>query len=142
MWMMRWKIAASISMLLLVLIGAAHAQEQQERRWSDEVWKPIITHNGVAFAYIFYSEADNVNNGVVVRLHNQNAYPIRYAFRVVFRTWRGEEHVERAAGTLQAGQMKTGEHDGLFWIPFRDGRSVGEVGLRGYTIEPIRGEVE
>lgn len=123
--------------MLLMLVGAARAQAQ-ERRWSDEVWKPIITHEGVAFSFIFYSEADNVNNGVVVRLHNQNDYPVRYRFRVIFRTWRGDEHFERAGGTLQAGQMKTGENDGLFWIPFRDGRSIGEVGLRGYAIEPIR----
>jgi hypothetical protein len=38
--------------------------------------------------------------------------------------------------------MKTGENDGLFWIPFRDGRSIGEVGLRGFDIEPIRSGVE
>jgi hypothetical protein len=137
MWTTRWKQALGASLTWLMLAGTVHAQEP-ERRWSDEVWKPIITHNGVAFAYIFYSEADNVNNGVVVRLHNRNAYPIRYRFRIVFRTWRGEEHVEPVTGVLEAGQMKTGEQDGLFWIPFRDGRSVGEVGLRGYAIEPIR----
>jgi hypothetical protein len=135
-----WSKAIGVGLLLLVVCGTAHAQEQ-ERRWSDEVWKPIITHEGVAFSYIFYSEADNTNNGVVVRLDNQNDYPVRYRFRVIFRTWRGEEHVEEASGTLQAGQMKTGENDGLFWIPFVDGRSIGEVGLRGYAIEPIQSGV-
>lgn len=124
-----------IGILLLLLCGTAHAQKE---RWSDEVWKPIVTHEGVAFSYIFYSEADNTNNGVVVRLDNRNGYPVRYRFRIVFRTWRGEEHVEPVTGTLRPGEMKTGDNDGLFWIPFVDGRSIGEVGLRGYAIEPIR----
>lgn len=135
----RWGKTIGIGVLLLIFCGAAHAQE---RRWSDEVWKPIITHEGVAFSYIFYSEADNTNNGVVVRLDNENNYPVRYRFRIVFRTWRGEEHTEQVTGTLQAGEMKTGDNDGLFWIPFVDGRSIGEVGLRGYAIEPIHGGVQ
>jgi len=130
--------AIGMGVLLLLVCGTVHAQK---KRWADEVWKPIITHEGVAFSYIFYSEADNTNNGVVVRIDNTNDYPIRYRFRIVFRTWRGEEHTEQVTGTLQAGQMKTGDNDGLFWIPFVDGRSIGEVGLRGYTVEPIRGGV-
>lgn len=137
-----WTRGVRAMSLVAVLLMVCSTAQAQERRWSDEVWKPIITHEGVAFSFIFYSEADNVNNGVVVRLHNQNDYPIRYRFRIVFRTWRGAEHFERADGTLQAGQMKTGENDGLFWIPFRDGRSIGEVGLRGFDIEPIRSGVE
>lgn len=122
--------------MLLALCGSAHAQE---RHWSDEAWTPIIKHQGVEFSYIFYSEADNTNNGVVVRLINENDHPVRYRFDIIFRTWNGEEHIERVNGTLQAHQMKTGENDGLFWIPFVDGRTIGEVGLRDYDIEPIRG---
>lgn len=140
-----WVTAISIGLLLTMLGGAAHAQgeaareetSQEQRRWSDEVWTPIVTHEGVRFSYIFYSEADNTNNGVVVRLDNENDYPVRYRFRMVFRSGQGDEHIEPVEGTLRAHQVKTGDNDGLFWIPFVDGRSVGEVGLRGYHITPL-----
>lgn len=122
-------------LVVLVLFSSIPAQAQH---WSDEAWTPIVEHQGVAFSYIFYREADNTNNGVVVRLHNENDYSVRYRFDIIFRTGHGDEHVEQVEGTLRAHQMKTGENDGLFWIPFADGRSIGEVGLRGYAIEPIR----
>ena len=125
---------------LLLMVGSTGDAQAQERRWSDEVWTPIIKHEGVRFSYIFYSEADNVNNGVVVRLDNRNDYPVRYRFTVVFRTWDGAEQTGEAAGRLTPGEMRTGENDGLFWIPFKDGRSIGEVGLRGYHIERVRPE--
>lgn len=123
-------------LVILVLGPSLPAQAQEAPRWSEEVWTPIIEHRGVVFSYLFYNEADNANNGVVVRLVNGNDYAVRYRFVVVFRSWEGDEHTERAAGTLQAHQMKTGGNDGLFWIPFADGRRIGEVGLRGYKIEP------
>jgi hypothetical protein len=31
--------------------------------------------------------------------------------------------------------METGESAGLYWIPFTDGRSIGEIGLRGIRVE-------
>jgi hypothetical protein len=87
----------------------------------------------VAVSYIFYEKADNQNNGVVLRLQNENAHPVRYAFRVVFRA-DGAERTATAEGRLQAGQMRTGDEDGLFWIPFQDGRTIIQVGLRGFYV--------
>jgi hypothetical protein len=101
--------------------------------WDDAAWTRILRHRGVAFDYIFYREADNHNDGVVVRLINANDYPVRYRFTIVFRAPSAEQ-TRRVRGRLQAGQMKTGDNDGLFWIPFPDGRSIGEIGLRGYDI--------
>ncbi|MFB6247951.1 MAG: hypothetical protein ABEL97_05210 [Salinibacter sp.] len=107
--------------------------------WYNTAWTPIVEKEGVRFGYIFYSKADNYNNGVVIRLHNQNDRPVRYAFTVIFRGPSGEA-TSRAEGRLAPGEMKTGETDGLFWIPFTDGRAVGEVGLRGIEITPITGD--
>jgi hypothetical protein len=59
---------------------------------------------------------------------------VRYAFTVIFRGPEAEATAE-VKGTLNAGEMKTGENDGLFWVPFREtGASVGEIGLRGVEI--------
>lgn len=136
-----WRIGAGL-LIVLALFNGVPAYAQPERHWSDAAWTPIIEHRGMSISYIFYSEADNTNNGVVIRLINENEHAVRYRFDVVFRTWEGEEHVERVEGTLRPHQMKTGDNDGLFWIPFVDGRTIGEVGLRDYHVAPIRGEVE
>ena len=93
----------------------------------------------MAFDYIFYSEADNVNNGVVIRLHNQNEYAVSLRFLIVFRS-DGAEHSELFRGRLDAGEMRTGDAAGLFWVPFPDGRTIGEIGLRGYRVTPLRGD--
>jgi hypothetical protein len=113
----------------LLLAGTLHAQPV-EGAWA---WKPLHTHAGVAFYYIFYPRADNVHNGVVVLIHNTNAYAVDYRFKIVFRSG-GAEQVETVQGALEAGQSKTGEPDGLFWIPFQDDRTIEEVGVRGYQI--------
>lgn len=135
---MRAKAILIVAVVFCWSAAPLHGQQSsEERRWADEAWTPIVEDEGVAFSYIFYSRADNINNGVVVRLDNRNAYPVRYRFTVVFRTWDGTEETAQAAGRLEPGQTKTGENDGLFWIPFTDGRSIGEVGLRGYHIKPL-----
>lgn len=102
--------------------------------WHEDAWTEIITHDGVRFTYIFYSKADTENNGVVVRLQNQNPFPVRYAFTIVFRTPTAERSA-RTEGQLDAGEMKTGDTDGLFWIPFTEpGQTIGEIGLRGIRV--------
>ena len=119
---------------VIVIVGfcATGAQAQPANAWA---WRPLIEHEGVTFRYIFYSEADGENNGVVLMLTNNNAYPVTYRFKIVFRS-DGQEEVREVSGDLDPGQSKTGEHDGLFWIPFVDGRSISEIGLRGYRVTP------
>ena len=97
----------------------------------------MLKYQGVAFSYVFYREADNHHNGVVVMLTNTNDYPIQYRFRIVFRSDK-KEQVRDVAGKLQAGERKTGSSAGLFWIPFLDGQSIAEIGLRDYHVERRR----
>jgi len=122
-------------------VGVGFAQDSTRvpsdttEAWYDTAWTPIVEKQGVQIGYIFYGEADNENNGVVLRLDNENDYAVRYDFTVIFRGPAGRA-TARASGQLDPGQMKTGEKDSLFWIPFRDGRRVGQVGLRGIDICP------
>lgn len=118
--------------VLIMGLCAADAQAQLANAWA---WRPLMEHEGVTFQYIFYSEADGKNNGIVLMLTNTNAYPVTYHFKIVFRS-DDQDAVREVSGHLDAGQSKTGEHDGLFWIPFVDGRSINEIGLRGYRITP------
>jgi hypothetical protein len=139
---------AVLHIAVCFLMGAAAPVQAQEApqvapdstgHWYDTAWTPIVEKEGVRFSYIFYGKADNHNNGVVIRLQNENDRPVRYAFTVIFRGPEGEASA-RAEGRLVPGEMKTGEKDGLFWIPFTDGRRVGEVGLRGIDIRPASEE--
>lgn len=107
------------------------------RAWHESAWTDIVTREGITVAYIFYQKADNQNNGVVLRLRNHNAYPVRYRFTVIFRGPEGEASAQ-ASGRVPPRSIKTGENDGLFWVPFKDGRSIGEVGLRGLDVRRAR----
>lgn len=135
-----WGLAG---LYLLLAVGSAQAQDStaaapdSTRPWHQDAWTPIVTQEGVRIGYIFYSKADTRNNGVVLRLQNGNHYPVRYAFTIIFRGPKGKA-TARAEGTLQPGEMKTGEKDRLFWVPFKDGRRIGEVGLRGVEVTRLR----
>lgn len=118
-----------LAVLLALLALPAAAQSS-----TDWAWTPLLRHEGLDISFIFYSEADNTNNGIVIKLHNRNTYPIAYRFKVVFRT-EGAERIEPVVGRLEAGEARTGDAFGLFWIPFPDGRSIGEVGIRGYRVQ-------
>lgn len=104
--------------------------------WQDDVWNEIAVVRGVQFAYLYYLEADTVNDGVVVRLHNRSRCIVIVDFDVIFRTASRErrERVVEEQYRLTPGERKTGHNDGLFYIPFPDGDSIAEVGLRGVSV--------
>ncbi len=114
---------------LITLSLSAQDTSQMER-----AWRPLLLHEGVEFKFLFYPMANAQYNGVVLRLHNQNGYPVRYRFNIVFQSG-DEEKVEPVEGMLEAGERRTGDQDGLFWIPFTDGRMISQVGLRSYNVE-------
>ncbi|GEM_PF-4142067 len=125
-----------LTMFFLAVVGAglfptarAEAQPRRPGAWA---WKPILLHEGVRFEHLFYRAADNANKGIVVKRTNHNAYPVHDAFKV-FRP--GEAvRVEEVEGDLEAKEIKTGARAGLFRAPFKDGRTIGELGLRGIRI--------
>ena len=121
--------------ILLFWPALPNCPAQAQEVAGEWAWKPLFEHEGVTFRYIFYREANNVHNGVVIMLTNANDYDVAYRFKIVFRSTRSEK-VEEVRGLLKAGESKTGDAEGLFWIPFTDGQEIAEVGLRGYRIIP------
>jgi hypothetical protein len=118
--------------LLAVMPALALAQTPP----GEGAWKPVATEDSVAIRYLFYSQADNVNNGLVLRLDNRGSARIAYRFIALFRS--GEAQAEReVSGLLKAGESVTGDSDGLFFIPFPDGRTVEQIGLRGLRIRRL-----
>ena len=94
-----------------------------------------MRHEGLEFAYIFYSKADNYNNGIVLKLTNRNDYAVSYQFKVVLRSDDREIEIP-VSGELEPKKIITGENDGLFFVPFKDGTEIREVGLRAYRVKP------
>ncbi len=129
--------------LWLVAVPVARGQETAPARdssqsWHDDAWTRIVERKGVTIDYIYYPEADAKNDGIVLRLTNENGAAVRYAFTVVFRAHKADTSA-LVRGRLGPGQMKTGDASGLFWVPFKGkDRNVGEIGLRGLEIWPAR----
>ena len=123
---------------LLLLGSVAQATAQVSDLEPEPGWRPLLDHDGLVFRYIFYQEADTINDGLVLRLTNTNTYAVRYRFEIVFRSGT-REHVEEVAGRLGPGADITGDLEGLFWVPFPDGAPISEVGLRKYDVEPVSG---
>ncbi|MCH8123769.1 MAG: hypothetical protein IH853_11670 [Bacteroidetes bacterium] len=126
--------------LWLLSVAIPHGVDAQKTS-SDWAWKEIATIDGVEFVYIYYSEVRKEKNGVVLKLVNWNDYPIRYRFKIVFKA-DGDEHEDLVTGTIGPETLVTGDDAGLFFLPFEDGRSIGEIGIKGYRIRRLHGSLK
>lgn len=107
------------------------------RTWHDGAWTQIVAQQGVHIDYIYYPEADNEHDGIVLRLTNDNDVAVRYDFTIIFRSPKADTSTQ-VQGRLAPGQMKTGDAVGLFWVPFKSrDLSLEEIGLRGLDIWPV-----
>jgi hypothetical protein len=98
-------------------------------------FKKLYDRNGFIAQFIFYSEGDGVhNNGVVIFLTNKNEFDIAYSFTLVFRA-TSIDKTEKVNGYLSAGEKKVGSNEGLYFIPFKDDKSITEVGIKSCKVE-------
>jgi len=100
-------------------------------------FKKLYDNHGLIVSFIFYSEGDgDENNGVVIYLENKNDYNISYKFTLIFRAGATDE-VRTIDGTMIPKERRTGSHDELYFIPFEDGRSLSEVGIKSCKVKRI-----
>ena len=98
-------------------------------------FKTLYDQNGFLVQFLFYSEGNGVhNNGVVIFLTNKNDFDISYSFNLIFRA-TSIDKTERVSGYLIAGEKKVGSNEGLYFIPFRDDKSITEVGISKCEVE-------
>ena len=98
-------------------------------------FKKLYDQNGLLVQFVFYSEGNGVyNNGVVIFLTNKNEFAIAYSFSLIFRATTIDK-TERVRGYLIAGEKKVGSNEGLYFIPFEDGKSITEVGINSCKVE-------
>lgn len=119
-----------MKLFYFILLFYLSINAQEERKFG---WKELANKNGLFVEFLFYSEADNTNNGVVVKLENKNNYRIHYAFDLIFRS-ADADTTQFVTGIMLNNQVKTGSNDNLFWVPFKDGRFIGEVGLTNFKV--------
>lgn len=133
---MRTRTLITSLLLPLLLFAAAYSARAQlsDEEVQDAAWTPLYETSGVEFSFIFYRKGDNEHNGVVVRLVNTNPHPVSARFRMVFRSDSTEHVAAPYERRLAAGEAVTGSSHGLWWIPFRDDRSIREVGMRGMHV--------
>jgi hypothetical protein len=127
----------SIVAVLCLAVGSQKTVAQASP--ADSPWKPVTTQSEIEMSYLIYSKADNQNNGIVFKLKNVGSRQLGYTFKIVFRANDGSDVVSDVAGTLLPKETKTGDEAGLFWIPFKDGRRIYEVGLRGLKVTALLG---
>jgi len=97
--------------------------------------KRLYDQNGFIVQFIFYSEGNGVfNNGVVIFLSNKNEFDIFYSFNLVFRTAMIDK-TEKVSGHLKAREKKVGSNEGLYFIPFKNGKSITAVGINSCKVE-------
>ncbi len=100
-------------------------------------FKKLYNNNGLIVSFIFYSEGDGEkNNGVVIYLENKNGHNISFQFTLIFRAG-AIDRVRTVDGTMIPREKRTGSNDGLYFIPFEDGRSLSEIGIKGCRVEKI-----
>ncbi|MGA7837263.1 MAG: hypothetical protein WB996_04810 [Ignavibacteriaceae bacterium] len=97
----------------------------------------LFEKNGLEIYFIYYSEGNGVkNNGVVVYLANRNDYAVSYQFNLIFRAGKTDKST-LVSGSMKPLESRTGSNDGLYFIPYKDKRSITEVGISGCKVEPI-----
>ena len=116
------------AIILLFFCGITSSQD------SDGPFKKLFNQEGFVVSFIFYSEGDgDENNGVVIYLENKNDYNISYSFTLIFRAG-ATDRLRTINGTMIPREKRTGSHDELYFIPFEDGRTLSEVGIKNCKI--------
>ncbi|MEE9118975.1 MAG: hypothetical protein V3U02_10340 [Calditrichia bacterium] len=100
-------------------------------------FKKLYDNHGLIVSFIFYSEGDGEkNNGVVIYLENKNDYNISFQFKLIFRVG-AIDRVKTIDGRMIPRERRTGSNDELYFIPFEDGRSLSEVGIKSCKVRRI-----
>ncbi len=134
----------SIWAVCLMLLTVVYAQAQvKDSLFGDtgiDPWKTLYNQKGFEVSFIFYSNADNYHDGIVIKIHNKNTYSIDYNFELIFRSDSVDKKTT-VEGSLNPGETLTGSNSHLFWVPFKDGKTISEVGIRGCRVTSGRFKV-
>ena len=104
---------------------------------NESPFKKLYDNHGLIVSFIFYSEGDgDENNGVLIYLENRNDHKISFQFTLIFRAG-ANDRVRTIDGTMIPQEKRTGSNDELYFIPFKDGRSLSAVGIKSCKVRRI-----
>ncbi|MEQ9105208.1 MAG: hypothetical protein RIE53_10995 [Rhodothermales bacterium] len=125
-----------LALSTVLAVGGLPDAATGQQTSTDWAWKRIVMQDSLAVEYVFYSEADNRNNGVALKLVNHAGCPAVYDMTLIFRS--DDRRVEQSVtGRIGPNTLLTGDAEGLFFVPFDDGTLIGEIGIRGLDVRPI-----
>jgi len=127
------KTFAQYLCITLFLLQTMEADVQDEK----SPFKKLYDNHGLIVSFLFYSDGDGMeNNGVVIYLENKKDYDISFQFTLIFRALNVDRE-RQVTRTLKANEKRTGSDWGLYFIPFEDGRSLSEVGIKNCKVRRI-----
>lgn len=94
----------------------------------DYPWQKLYADDILDIKFLFYSKADNYNNGVVIKIENKTSQKIQFSFKLIFKSIE-DETSKKVSGLLLPNEIITGSSRGLFFIPFPDGTGIAELGI-------------
>ncbi|MCF8262568.1 MAG: hypothetical protein K9J12_17460 [Melioribacteraceae bacterium] len=98
-------------------------------------WTTLYKNEQIIISFLFYAEADNYNNGVVLKIENLTNNNLSYKFKLIFKAGNKLKSTI-VEDDLLPNQIKAGENEGLFWIPFPNVNGITEVGITSIDIQP------
>ena len=92
-------------------------------------WTELAAKKGISISFIFYKKANNIKNGIVLKIKNDNEYDVVYNFTLIFKAGK-ELKEEFISGEINSRQIKAGSSDGLFFLPFDKTKTISELGIK------------
>jgi len=107
----------------VVLLNISYAQKKADP------WKELVEEKNCIVSFIFYSKANNINNGLVIKIENKNNFDIIFEFTIIAKSIN-KTREKTFKGIILGGKIITGSNNDYFWIPELSRESIAEVGIK------------
>jgi len=100
-------------------------------------WKKLVEEKKCNVSFIFYSKANNVNNGLVIKIENKNDSDINFRFTIIAKSINLIKE-KTFSGIIGKGKIITGSNNDYLWIPELNGESIAEVGIKKWKFYRVK----
>ena len=127
---MRIKITKILYICLLFSLFNKITYGQEYKNYG---WTQLAEKKGINISFIFYSKANNVKNGIVLKIKNNNEFDAVFNFTLIFKSG-GNLKEEFVYNEIKAKQTKAGSNDGLFFLPFDEKTTITHLGIKNFKV--------
>lgn len=115
----------------VVVLNISYAQNKVDP------WKKLVEEKNCNVSFIFYSKANNVNNGLVIKIENKNDFNINFEFTIIAKS-NNKMKEKTFKGIIGRGKIITGSNNDYLWIPKLNGESIAEVGIKKWKFSRVK----